>query len=166
MALSYDLPVVFHCGELHHCCPKELRNNKCNGNCYIDNNQFMSRPLMMLSVAKAYPDLTIILSHLGNPYFSETRQVMRECNNVYTDISGQFLSGTNEDSIVYRAELKKEIEEFIDLPDGAKRLFFGTDFPIQSYKDSLDLIEMLNISKNDKQKILYENAKNMLDYSY
>ena len=161
LAQRHNLPVVFHCGELHHCCPVEARSYKCAGACHIDDNQFLAEPLRMLETARAYPDLKIILSHLGNPYFAQTREVMRSCANVYTDVSGQFLSGTSEDSLSYRIELKNELLKFLDLPDGLERIMFGTDFPIQSYKDSLELVEMLDLSRNEKRKILYMNANSL-----
>jgi len=165
LAQKYNLPVMLHTGELHHCCSKEDRKKgkfRCGSYCKIDKHGNLSRPKNILAVAKHFSDLKFILSHLGNPYFEELRKVMKQCDNVYTDISGQFLSGTQEDTLEYRNVIQKELELFLQLPKGIDRLMFGTDFPIQSYKDSLELVNSLNLEKSSKEKILYKNAKNIL----
>src|SRR3989339_222274 len=162
---KYILPVKFHTGELHHCCPGENRKKgefRCGSYCRIDKYGDLSMPKNIFPVAKKFSDVTFILSHLGNPYFDQLQEVMRECLNVYTDISGQFVSATDEDTPGYREVIKKEIEKFLNLSHGIDRIMFGTDFPIQSYKDSLEIIDSLNLSDLDKDKILYQNAKKLL----
>jgi len=39
---------------------------------------------------------------------------------------------------------------------------FGTDFPIQSVKDSIDIVESLQISDSTKEKIYYKTAARLL----
>ena len=119
----------------------------------------------MLVAAKRFPEVNFVLSHLGNPYFSELREVMRSCENVYTDISGQFLSASHEDDPEYRRELKTELKKFLEMPNGLERLMFATDFPIQSYKDSIEFVKMLELSKEEEKKVFYGNAKKILKLS-
>src|SRR3989339_752376 len=126
------------------------------------NYGVLSMPKNFFLVDKKFSDFIFILSYLGNPYFDQLQEVMRECLNVYTDISGQFVSATDEDTPGYREVIKKEIEKFLNLSHGIDRIMFGTDFPIQSYKDSLEIIDSLNLSDLDKDKILYQNAKKLL----
>lgn len=166
LALKYNLPVKFHTGELHHCCSRENRGKgefRCGDYCRIDKYGDLSKPENILPVAKHFENVKFILSHLSNPYFSQLREVMRQCSNVYTDISGQFVSATEEDTKEYRNLIKEEIIEFLKLPNGADRLMFGTDFPIQSYEDSFAIIDSLNLNSVDKNKVLYQNAKKILD---
>ena len=162
IAQRFNVPVAIHSGELHHCCPREDRKkglHQCGKtHCPIDKLQDLARPKEILEAAKFFPEVKFILSHLGNPYFSELRDVMAECPNVYTDISGQFLSGSSEDKPEYRQEIVNEIKKFLALPKGIERLMFATDFPIQSYPDSIDLIELLGLSSKDEEKIFSQNA--------
>ncbi len=166
LAQRFGLPVMFHTGELHHCCSREKREKgdlKCNNDfCWLDRLQHLSHPEQMRKAAQSFPDVTFVLSHLANPYFKDLRQLMAECENVHTDMSGQFLSDTEEDNPDYRQLLKREIIKFLQLPQGIDRLMFGTDFPIQSYQDSVDLIKMLGLSEEEKGKIFYKNAQKLL----
>ena len=173
IAAKYSVPVMFHTGDLHHCCSKKERENMkkvatkypCNGKCYIEDLKHLSNPKQMLVAAQKFSEVRFVLSHLGNPYFSEMREVMAECVNVYTDISGQFVSASHEDNPEYRQELKTELEKFIELPKGIERIMFGTDFPIQSYKDSIELVKMLELNEEDERKVFYDNAKRILKLS-
>lgn len=165
LAEKYRLPVMFHTGELHGCCPHNERAHdhfRCES-CRIERLQYQSRPMQMIGAIQAFPGVDFILSHLGNPYFAELRKVMAEHPNVYTDISGQFVSGSEEeDTPEYRREIVGEIKKIIALPHGIDRLLFGTDFPIQSYRDSIDLIKALGLAKSDEQKIFHDNAVKIL----
>jgi predicted TIM-barrel fold metal-dependent hydrolase len=165
LAQANDLPVMFHTGELHHCCPREERergHGHCGDVCWIDRLQHLSHPEEMLSPVRAFPEVRFVLSHLGNPHFEALRRVMQECPNVYTDISGQFLSGTEEDSLAYREELRVEMMRFLEIDGAVERIMFGTDFPIQSYQDSLALVEALGLSQDEEEKVLYRNAVKLL----
>jgi hypothetical protein len=165
LAEKYRLPVMFHSGELHGCCPHSERaqeHYRCES-CQIERLQYQSKPAQMIGAIQAFPGVNFILSHLGNPYFAETRKVMAECPNAFTDISGQFVSGrAEEDTPEYRREIIEEIKKVIALPRGIDRLLFGTDFPIQSYEDSISLIKALGLTAADEQKIFHDNAVKIL----
>ena len=114
-------------------------------------------------IKKDSPDIPhnqVLAAHLANPYFKELQEVMRVCPNVYTDISGQFLSGTKEDTLECRAKIIEEIKKFLEIDK--TRVLFGTDFPIQSYKDTLEFVEALGLNTSDKELILSKNAEKLL----
>lgn len=165
LAAKHGLPVAIHSGDLHHCCPKDLATNKrekCGGRCYIDELGDLSRPREVVVAAERFPEVNFIMCHLSNPFFGELRDVMRQCRNVYTDISGQFTSGSSEDSPEYRLVLVGEIRKFLDLEHGSERLMFGSDFPIQSYEDSVTLVRSLGLTKEVEDKIFHQNAATLL----
>ena len=142
-AEAYGKPVAFHTGELHHCCPKDEREKKkykCAGKCRIDELGHLARPKAIAEAIRKFPNVNFILSHLGNPFFAEAREVLAAYPNVYTDISGQLVSGSQEDTAGYKSQIREEIKKFLELPGGIDRVMFGTDFPIQSYADSVGLI--------------------------
>src|SRR3989339_1796518 len=139
LAEKFDLPVIFHSGYLHHCCRQEEVARRCGRpTCPLDSLEYLSRPSQLYGAAQKFPRVKFVAAHLGNPYFSELRDLMRTCPNVYTDISG-----TVEDSPEEKAALQSEILHFLALPNGIDRLMFGTDFPIQSYEDTIALVETL-----------------------
>ncbi|MFA5021115.1 MAG: amidohydrolase family protein [Patescibacteria group bacterium] len=169
IAQKYALPIALHLGELHHCCPKDRRaagQGRCGrAVCPLDRLGLLAHPYQLGPLAGSYPDVKFIACHLANPYFPELRQVMINHPNIFTDISGQFVSGSEEDTEVYRRFVVEEILQFLDLPNGIERIMFATDFPIQSYRDSLDLIERLGLSAVEREKVLGGNASELLKIS-
>ncbi|HPV70837.1 MAG TPA: amidohydrolase family protein [Candidatus Magasanikbacteria bacterium] len=169
LAEEFNLSVAIHTGELHHCCSREQReqgNRKCRrNNCPIDQLGHLAEPCQMIGAIKAFPRVNFILAHLGNPYFSQVRDAISLFPNVYTDISGQFLSGTEEDTEEYRQFVVEQIRQILRVPRGIDRLMFGTDFPIQSYADSIALVKALHLSVEDEEKIFYGNAARLLGLS-
>lgn len=164
IAHKYNLPVALHMGELHHCCPPKNRDSgelRCgHGRCLLDTRGHLSHPKQLKNIATMYPDIRFLAAHLANPYFEELQKVMMDHPNVYTDISGQFLSGTKEDTPECRTKIIAEIKKFLVIDK--TRVLFGTDFPIQSYKDTLEFVEALDLNTSDKELILSKNAEKFL----
>ena len=162
LAQKYNLPVTIHGGELHHCCSRERResgNLKCgNSFCWIDANTDLAKPSAFREAIKSFPDVKFVIAHLANPFFDELRALMTEFPNVVTDLSGQFLSGTDEARLEYKVQIVEELQKFLAIPNGADRLLFASDFPIQSLEDTIQLVEMLGLDEAAKEKILWRNA--------
>ena len=166
LAEKYNLPVMLHGGELHHCCPQAVRKTDARPcglpSCTLKQYEEMARPQYVEKPARDHPNIKFVVSHLANPHFSELRGVMERCPNVFTDISGQFVSGSSEDTPEYRELIVSEIRQFLLCPNGHERVMFATDFPIQGYKDSLDLVTRLNLSRRQTENILSRNAMRVL----
>ena len=116
-------PVIFHSGD----CLNSVKSAKLK----------FAHPIHIDEVAVDYPNLPIIIAHLGFPWIRDTAEVCYKNSNVYTDISG-FVYGkfTGFD----QPKFKKTIIEFLEIAPSSK-LLFGTDFPISdqtSYLSSLD----------------------------
>lgn len=167
IAEQFQVPIMCHGGELHHCCPPEQRKKgqlRCTyKTCPLDKLTYLSKPNQFTRAVAKFPKVKFIISHLANDYFDELRELMFEFPNVYTDISGQFVSGSGEDTPNYKKQIVQEIREFLALPEGKNRLLFGSDFPIQSYEDSIALVNALGLSKEDEENIFYKNALNLLE---
>jgi len=169
IARPRNLPIAIHTGELHHCCPRHLREagqRKCgHDSCPLDRLAYLAHPYWVSLLAGLYPRINFIACHMSNPHFRELRQAMAEYPNVFTDISGQFLSASDEDTDEYREQIVAEIGRFISLPGGIDRIMFGTDFPIQSYKDTISLVKALGLTASEEAKLLNGNAKRLLNIS-
>jgi uncharacterized protein len=163
LARAHGLPVTIHSGELHHCCSAKRRAGndlRCgNAFCWIDRLGDLAHPQAMESAVSAFPDVLFVIAHMGNPHFEALRKLMQYYPNVVTDISGQFVSATDEDSPEYREEILGEMMRFlVDVPNGFQRLMFGSDFPIQSFADSIWLVEHLKVTDRVKYDIYRGNA--------
>ncbi len=141
---SQGMPVMFHSGTTYG---KKGRLK-------------YAHPLHIDDVAVDFPHMPIIISHLGNPWTEVVREVMQKNKNVYTDISGMFVSG-KEDYGHYFKEVVQKLNVLINYC-GADHVLFGTDFPIQSYEDTKKLVDSLDITEKQKEEILWKNAHALL----
>jgi predicted TIM-barrel fold metal-dependent hydrolase len=93
-----------------------------------------ARPAHMDQVAIDFPDLRIVLAHLGHPWEGETIAVIRRNANLYADISAlyyrpwQFYNSMRL-LTEYRAEAK---------------VLFGSDFPFTTTGDSINGLRHIN----------------------
>lgn len=132
-------PVIFHSGDC-------LSSVKCSKLKY-------SHPLGIDEIAVDFPDLKIIIAHVGNPWWKDTAEICYKNKNVYTDISG-FVYGkfTGKDKFYFN----QMITEFLSISSFDK-LLFGTDFPIS---DQSSYVKVINSSFADfSTKQLSENIK-------
>lgn len=93
-------------------------------------------------LADRYPELKIIMAHLGGDVYHAMR-VIKDCPNVYVDNSGS-RGGGPDMTHAYNMV-------------GADRLLFGSDCPIDA-APSLGQILDLDISDEEKEKMLWKNA--------
>lgn len=158
LARKYHLPVTIHGGDLHHCCRAwrtgNLSDFKCgNTFCWIEQNKELAFPREFEEAIRLFPDISFNIAHLGNPHFDQLRSIMRQYPNVTTDISGT-IDDLTEDAPV----LVRELHKIFELDHGIDRVMFASDFPIQSFEDTIQLVEMLGLDQVAKEKILWQNA--------
>lgn len=78
-----------------------------------------ANPILLDKVARDYPDLRMIVAHLGHPWEDETVALIRKQPNVFSDISG----------LTYRPT-RLYLKLLSCLEYGVmKKLVFGSDFP-------------------------------------
>jgi predicted TIM-barrel fold metal-dependent hydrolase len=115
----HRLPVLFHAGTSFV------------GGTLLD----YSRPVHFDAVAVEFPELRMVLAHLGHPWEGETIAVIRRHPHVFADLSAlyyrpwQFYNSMRL-LVEYRAEHK---------------VFFGSDFPFSNTGDSLAGVRGVNV---------------------
>lgn len=92
------------------------------------------RPIHMDQVACEYPDLKIIMAHLGHPWEAECIAAVRHQPNLYTDISALYYRPVQ----FYRAMLL--VQEY----NAWDKVFFGSDFPATTAEASVAALRNLN----------------------
>ena len=115
-----------------------------------DKRYDYSAPSRIASVAKSFPDLECIAAHLGGYNRWQDIKYYDGIDNVYFDSSSTSFFFDPEDNM-------KLIETL-----GVDRIFFGTDFPMWTYRDELERMDALPLSDEDREKIYYLNAKKFL----
>jgi predicted TIM-barrel fold metal-dependent hydrolase len=133
-----SLPILLHCGA-------EINTS---GEIYS-----YSSPERILRVIKKFPKLKIIGAHMGGFLMWEESLGELAGKDVYFDTS---------DSIRL---MKKELLEQFFVKHGFDKIIYGSDFPIQDPKEEIAFIKTLNISEENKQKILSLNIKKLLSMS-
>lgn len=139
LAIEYDVPVMFHSGDT-----------------YAPQGKVRySHPLHIDDVAVDYPELKIVICHVGNPWIIDCMEVVYKNANVYADISGLVLG---EFSDQFEKYMKAKLEEMILFTGNPKKLLFGTDWPICSMSSYIKFMKGLDLSEEKKEMMMWRNA--------
>lgn len=117
-AQKYNMPILFHQGT------SPVRNAPIR----------YAHPLLMDEIAMRYPDLKIIMAHVGHPWQPDTCVVIRKHPNVYADISGNFYRPFS-----YWEQMVKAAEWNV-----LDKLLIGSDFPITTMQETIDGLRNIN----------------------
>jgi len=112
--------------------------------------KFESLGTNVANLASNYPELKIIMAHLGANCYSELKPILN-FKNVSVDISGSIF---RRDDIDYSRKLL-----------GANRILFGTDMPGASFLTNYGQIEEADLDSCERELIYYKNAQRMLERS-
>jgi len=93
-----------------------------------------SRPVHFDAVAVDFPELRMILAHLGHPWEGETISVIRRHAHVYADIS----------ALYYRPWQFYNSMRLLVEYKAQHKVLFGSDFPFTTTGDSLKNVRALN----------------------
>jgi predicted TIM-barrel fold metal-dependent hydrolase len=110
----------------------------------------LGHPMLVDDLAMRYEDLTIIMGHMGTPWFWDAWSVTVRHPNVYLDISAH---PELYDWFPFKAFTESGIEE---------KVLFASDHPLCNWNTIIPAVESLPISKSFKKKILGKNAAKIL----
>jgi hypothetical protein len=122
----------------------------------------LGRPWLFDEVAMRFPDLKIVLAHLGHPFYDECLAVIRKHPNLYADIS----------ALYYRPWQFYNMMILAQEYQVTHKLLFGTDYPFASAQESIDGVRNANhiignatlprVSKEMIEEILARDAVKLL----
>jgi len=93
-----------------------------------------AHPILLEEVALRFPDLKMVLAHLGHPWEVDTIVLIRKQPNVYADISALFYRPWQfYNSMVLAQEYRV-----------THKLLFGTDYPVTTPEESIDGLRGIN----------------------
>ncbi len=138
LCVKYDLPIVIHTGWN----PSDPGVAKYND------------PKHIIKIAEIFPQLRIVISHYFWPNVEYCHDLTKSFDNIYFDISGLADNEVIEETGLKR--IKKVLVETVDeRPD---HVLFGTDYPMCSIMEHIDLVNTLRINEGNRQKIFSGNA--------
>ncbi|MBC2714224.1 MAG: amidohydrolase [Desulfobacteraceae bacterium] len=136
----------------------------------IPGREVYGHPRDIDEVASTFPDLTIIMAHMGIPFFEETKEILKKHKNVFTDIAfsvvyDDVLSFSEQHDIdasfltyeFWNETLSSLIKDF-----GYEKVLFGSDFPFIKPSRAIKAFLDLDISDDGKEMILWKNASELL----
>jgi predicted TIM-barrel fold metal-dependent hydrolase len=116
--VKHGLPILFHAGTS-----------------FISGTPLdYSRPVHFDSIAVDFPDLRMVLAHLGHPWEGETIAVIRRHANVYADLS----------ALYYRPWQFYNSMQLLVEYKAHEKVLFGSDFPFTTTESSLVGVRGLN----------------------
>jgi predicted TIM-barrel fold metal-dependent hydrolase len=136
------LPVLFHTGDT----------------AFSNGSLEHARPLTLDKLANSREDLKIVICHFGNPWIIDVAELIYKHPNVYADISGLVAGEGGRYSSLYLESLAAKLSDAIYFAGGTEKIFFGTDYPVETFSQGLRLVDLLKVEREDALKILFGNA--------
>lgn len=141
-AVELDIPVVFHVGTTPF-----------GSACRLSQ----ASPLLIDDVAVRFPELRILLTHLGTLWHNEAFMLVEKNPNVYIDTAA------------YVGEIRNVLTPDMITRIGPDKIIFGTDYPMpyagqpHRMKDFVDCIKSLGLSEEILGGIFHENVSGLLN---
>jgi uncharacterized protein len=162
-AAAYGMVMLFHTGTVVRVAEDQ----------YYDVDSSRLRPIFLDRIARAFPTLTLIGAHLGNPWYEEAAMTLFWNPNVYFDLSGTLLK--RKDAAWFNEVLwwtPQRMAKLARSPDThyAKshpfdRICFGSDVPIEEMGDCIEeykkLFDDLGLPADLREKVMGGNVARM-----
>ena len=140
-AVDLNIPVIFHVGTTPF-----------GSLCRLSQ----ANPLRVDDVAVEFPDLRIMLTHLGTLWHNESFMVVEKNPNVFIDTAA------------YLYEIEQILTMDLVRRIGEDKIIFGTDYPmpysgkIHEMKDFVQCVNSLKLTDRVKEKIFSKNINSLL----
>lgn len=123
-----------------------------------------TNPIHIDDVAVEYPDLKIVIAHMGNPYITDCAQVLYKNKNVYADMSGYVYGSFNRQQAGKFYKTMEDLSFFLGEEELKNKLLFGTDWPIsdqQSYVEVCSQAFEREFLRMDSRELLLSSNKSV-----
>jgi hypothetical protein len=120
-----------------HCRANDLPLTMHMGTTFASNTPLdLGRPLHVDALAARYPDLKIVMAHMGHPWVDECIAVIRKNPNVYAEVSALYYRPWQFWSMLVSAQEYNVADR--------NKIFWGTDFPYAGVEESLEGLRRAN----------------------
>jgi len=118
-------------------------------------------PQNFAKVLDNFPNLTLILAHLGSAWWDERVELAKSYTNVFFDTSQGFLAPDRLPCSPHRGLAEEDAIRIIR-KIGVERIMFGSDGPALDRQPQIEQILRLPLCNQERNMILSENAKRIL----
>lgn len=144
LAIQHGAPVIFHTGFFWD--PRNRGLAK------------YANPLGVDEVATRFPELKIVIAHMGNPWIVECAIVVQKNPNVFADISGYFQEFVTPFSDEEKQMFRRDMERLHGLIGSYGKFLYGTDWPLLDMAEYVAVVESLNMTVDERDRIFWKNA--------
>jgi len=149
-AQRLNMPILFHTGMVL-VTPFDAEDDVCSER---------MRPAKLDRVARRFPDLKMVVAHMGYPWFEEAAALLRYHKNVYGDLSGSSMGWRGRRAPdEYRRELFWE--------NAFDKIVFGTDTHYAEMNEAMydqeKIFKLLNMGKDTMERFFHGNAEYLLN---
>jgi uncharacterized protein len=109
-----------------------------------------SLPWSIGEIAEMYPEVRIVMLHMGHAhgvYIQAAINTAKRYDNIILETSG----------VSMHSKIKEAVERV-----GEGRVVFGSDYPFHDYTVELQKVKVAGLTENQRELVLYENAKRLL----
>ena len=143
LARQYDKPVAVHTGTTAF--PNALLK--------------YSHPMQLDEIAVAFPDVTFVMCHFGNPWLIDAAAVVEKNHNVMADLSGWLVGRINAERYLReQSGYVQQLKTWIAYVENYDKFLFGTDWPLVNIGDYVQIIKHI-IPAEHHEKVFYDNAR-------
>jgi len=147
-ATEYRMPVLFHTGLV-----------VCRDRPGEHVNSWYMHPMRLEPITREFPDLNIIVAHLGVHWNSDAAELARMRPNVYVDLTGE------PDGWRRRADAIG-MDKWLWWPGAFDKVVFGTDVHYSKVREILDAdiarLDLIGISAEIRRNIFAGNVLRLL----
>ena len=140
LAAKYDVPVMVHTGDTYS---KQAKVRQ-------------AHPLLLDDVAVDFPDVKLVMCHLGNPWFLDAAEVLYKNENVFADISGLTLGDFTADFERNTLDRMRDMIQYMG--DPGRQLMFGTDWSLSGMKSYIKFFNDLDLTDEQREAIAWKTA--------
>ena len=121
-----------------------------------------TRPAAFAGVAEQYPELNLVIAHLGNNFYDESAQMAARYTNIFFDTSAVIPGDGNGEPLIKENALSNSEAVELIRKIGVERVMFGSDYPWFHPRWDLKRFLKLDFSETEKEALLGSNAKRIL----
>ena len=148
-AEELSMPILFHTGVVT--VMKEIPNENISS--------WFMHPMRIETIANAFPNLKIIIAHLGVHWNEDAAELIRMKKNVFADLSG---SPTG-----WRVRADRiGMDHWLWWPGAFKKIVFGSDVIFTDIQKIVEedkkRLRLLNIDQKTQELIFYKNILRMI----
>jgi hypothetical protein len=131
---------------------------------------YYGEPVNFVEVLESFPKLTVVMCHLASAFWDQRVEMAQRFSNLSFDMSGSFNRPPNGEWMLepiiardaHRACAEEDAVRIIRKV-GVDRIMWGTDGPAVMARSGIEQVLRLDLTDEEKRKILAQNAKRIYE---